>query len=87
MGKQSSYDEPPQYTFFKVAPKQSSTSAAAGSGSGAVSTVNSPGKCVHLRTELFTELEKLENLFKQGSLTREQCDELKKSIMGDIKRL
>lgn len=88
MGKQSSYDDPPQYTFFKVATKRSSMPAvAAGSSSVSVATVNSPGKRVHLRTELFTQLEKLEGLCKQGSLTREQCDELKKSIMGDIERL
>jgi len=85
MGKQSSYDEPPHYTFFKVAPKKSSSSSVV--GPGAVSTANSPGKRVHLRTELFTQLEKLEGLFRQGSLTREQCDELKNSIMGDIKKL
>ena len=84
MGKQSSYDEPPQYTFFKVAPKKSSSSAVV--GPGAVSA-NFPGKHVHLRTELFTQLEKLEGLFRQGSLTREQCDELKNSIMGDITKL
>ena len=83
MGKQTSYDEPPQYTFFKVAPRSSSATIR----SGVVSTMNSPGKRVHLRTELFTQLEKLEGLFKQGSLTKEQCDELKKSIMGDIKKL
>ena len=86
MGKQTSYDEPPQYTFFKGAPKKS-TSATLGSGAVSQATINSPGKRVHLRTELFIQLEKLEGLFKQGSLTREQCDELKKSIMGDIKKL
>ena len=85
MGKQTLYDEPPQYTFFKVAPRKASSSATI--RSGVVSTMNSPGKRVHLRTELFTQLEKLEGLFKQGSLTKEQCDELKKSIMGDIKKL
>ena len=84
MGKQSSYDKPPQYTFFKVAPKKLSSSAVV--GPGAVSA-NSPGKRVHLRTELFTQLEKLEGLFRQSSLIREQCDELKNSIMGDIKKL
>ena len=86
MGKQSSYDEPPQYTFFKVAPKKSSSSAAV--EPGAVSTVNSPGKRVRLRTELFTQHEKLEGLFRQGSkVTREQCDELKNNIMADIRKL
>ena len=48
---------------------------------------NSHGECVHLRTELFTQLEKLEDLYEKGCVTKEQCDELKKSIMGDIKGL
>ena len=48
---------------------------------------SSPGKRVHLRTELFTQLEKLEGLYEKGCVTKEQCDELKKSIMGDIKGL
>ena len=64
--------------------KKSSSSAVV--GPGAVSA-NFLGKRVHFRTELFTQLEKLEGLFRQGSLTREQCDELKNSIMGDIKKL
>ena len=55
MGKQTS-----QHTFFKVAPRKASSSATI---SGVVSTMNSPGKRVHLRTELFTQLEKLEGLF------------------------
>ena len=69
MGKQSSYDDPPPYTFFKVAPKKSSRTTSAMFESGP-SAIHSPGKRVHLRTELFTQLD--------------QCDELKRSIMGDI---
>ena len=91
MGKHTSYDVPPQYTFFKSAPNASTSEKSSASTSGSVSTSNtvtsSPGKRVHLRTELFTQLEKLEGLYEKGCVTKEQCDELKKSIMGDIKGL
>ena len=53
MGKQTTYDEPPQYTFFKGVPKKS-TSATLGSGAVSQATINSPGKCVHLQSYLLS---------------------------------
>ena len=88
MGKQSSYDEAPNYTFFRnvSVSKKTSTSAPSQPVTSTPAT-QSPGKRVRLRTELFTQLEKLEGLFEKGSITKEQCEDLKKTIMGDIKEL
>ena len=88
MGKQSSYDEAPNYTFFRNVSVSTKTSTSAPSQPvTSTPATQSPGKRVRLRTELFTQLEKLEGLFEMGSITNEQCEDLKKTIMGDIQEL
>ena len=79
MGKHASYDDPPNYSFFKDQGKDKVKSS--------VSATPSPIKRVQLRTELFTQLEKLGSLFDKGSLTKEQFEELKHNVLGDIKEL
>lgn len=79
MGKHASYDDPPNYSFLKDRGKDKVKSS--------VSATPSPIKRVQLRTELFTQLEKLGSLFDKGSLTKEQFEELKHNVLGDIKEL
>ena len=79
MGKHASYDDSPNYSFFKDRGKDKVKSS--------VSATPSPIKRVQLRTESFTQLEKLGSLFDKGSLTKEQFEELKHNVLGDIKEL
>lgn len=79
--KHSSCDEPPAYSFFKNRAKSKPATAPT------ASAMPSPIKRVQLRTELFTQLEKLGGLFDKGSLTQEQFEELKQNVLGDIKEL
>ena len=82
IGRHTSHEEPPNFPFFRQLKKETSGSRIAPSATGV-----SPGKRVHLRTELFTKLEKLSHLCDSGSIMKEQHEELKKSIMDDIKEL
>ena len=87
VGRHSSYDEPPDFPFFKR-PKNDKHSGASVSGtSSAVSTAaDSPTKRVGLRAQCIDQLSKWHALLIAGGIDQQQYDELKDTILGDIKK-
>ena len=93
IGKQQSYDEPPNYPFFvgqKEDGNKSNITHAHGSDAGTHSTssvdisVISPGKCINLRTECIQQLQQLGELLEKGNITHEQYEKLQSAILNDI---
>lgn len=85
VGKHSSYDEPPDFPFFNR-PKQKNKEA----GPSVVqpktsSSANSPTKRVGLRAQCIDQLSKWHALLVAGGIDQAQYDELKDTILGDIK--
>ena len=100
VGKYFSYDEPPDFPFFKqrkekrIDAQQSSVSTDSGStaSTSSLSTstalvCNSPSKCVGLRTQCIDQLSKWHSLLNTGAIDQAQYDELKEAILGDIKKM
>ena len=100
MGKHSSYDEPPDFPFFKK-PKDKIKNAVATSADAATSSVattiavttaatvaaNSPTKRVGLRAQCIDQLSKWHALLTAGAIDQSQYEDLKETILGDIKKM
>lgn len=97
IGKHESREEPPNYPFFKGR-KRKDTSHTDRSTSPSSSpkpqpsqctavTGISPGKRIHLRTELIEQLGKLGTLLEKGNITQEQYGTLKSVVLEDITRV
>ena len=95
MGKHSSYDEPPDYPFFKK-PKEKIKNAVTATSSDATTSpaatslslgANSPTKRVGLRAQCIDQLSKWHALLTAGAIDQVQYDELKETILGDIKKM
>ena len=71
--KHDSLDVPPNKPFFG---KKKSTDAVA----------VSPGKRINLRSECITQLDKWHQLKERGVISKEQYEELQKTILTDIKK-
>lgn len=96
IGKQHSYDEPPNFPFFvgrrkdisKNNAARDSLSADAHSSSTTTSTTStsviSPGKRINLRTECIQQLQRLGELLEKGNITHEQYEKLQSNILSDI---
>ena len=89
VGKHHSYDEPPDYPFFKkhkerINHASPNTSVAATSTS---SVANSPTKRFGLRAQCIDQLSKWHALLTAGGIDQAQYDELKETILGDIKKM
>lgn len=89
-GKWSSYDPPPELPFFKKSkgkekPKEnpSNTSSSGASGSAA----GSPTKRLNLRMQCIDQLSKWHVLLESGAITQSQYEELKSTILDDIKHM
>ena len=96
VGKHSSYDEPPDFPFFKKRKEKRSDAQRSGSSSDSGSTAtissmststNSPSKRVGLRTQYIDQLSKWHSLLNTGAIDQAQYDELKEAILGDIKKM
>lgn len=97
VGKHSSYDEPPDFPFFKKRKEKRSDaqqssvltdSASTSSLSTSTASVcNSPSKRVGLRTQCIDQLSKWHSLLNTGAIDQAQYDELKEAILGDIKKM
>lgn len=86
VGKHSSYEEPPDFPFFKKCKKKVQINdKVAASPSGP--TCNSPSKRVGLRTQCIDQLSKWHELLNAGAIDQTQYDELKETILGDIKKM
>jgi len=72
MGKHNSYDAPPNKPFFG---KQSQPN-----------TVSSPGKRIQLRTQCIDQLTKWHRLMEDQVISKEEYQEMHKTIMSDIKK-
>ena len=70
--KHDSLDVPPNKPFFG---KKKSTDAVA----------VSPGKRINLRSECITQLDKWHQLKERGVISKEQYEELQKTILTNIK--
>ena len=80
-GKHSSVDEPPDLPFFTGRKKSGSTSQCDTTSSG------SPTKRLSLRTECINQLSKWHSLLQGGAISQDQYDEMKDTIMEDMKSM
>ena len=84
-GKHSSMDAPPDLPFFtgrkKSGSQCDSPSTTTSSGS------RSPTKRLNLRTECIDQLSKWHSLLQGGAISQDQYDEMKDTIMEDMKSM
>ena len=92
MGKHTSYDTPPDKPFWrarKVTPMNSSSSnTSAGQHTPSVSSVVtiSPGKRINLRGQCVEQLSRLHELLEKGAIDKAVYDEMKESIMTEVRK-
>ena len=83
-GKHSSMDAPPDLPFFtgrKKSGSQCDSPSTTSSGS------RSPTKRLNLRTECINQLSKWHSLLQGGAISQDQYDEMKDTIMEDMKSM
>uniref|UniRef100_A0A1X7SGI6 Uncharacterized protein n=1 Tax=Amphimedon queenslandica TaxID=400682 RepID=A0A1X7SGI6_AMPQE len=73
MKKHDSYEAPPNKPFFGV--KQSSSQS-----------VTSPGKRIELRTHCIDQLTKWHKLLEDGIISKDEYEDMHKTIMNDIRK-
>ena len=85
----ASLGEAPNKPFFTHGRKRSSEDNASTEtpATQKQSSIASPGRKVHVRTELIDQLDKFHKLKKSGALSPTEDDELRSSILSDIKNL
>lgn len=83
MGKHHSYDNPPDYPYFKGNKRSRRKSADSGDELPRSPTF-SPCKKVQIRSECIDQLQKWHNLLEKGGISKEQYEELQKTIMADM---
>ena len=85
----ASLDEPPNKPFFTRGRKRSSEDNASTEtpATKKPSSIASPGRKVRVRTELIDQLDKFHKLKESGALSLTEYDELRSSILSDIKNL
>ena len=82
----NSLDNPPDKPFFTR--KHSAESAQSVVSKKPTSTGGiSPGKRVNIRSELIDQLKKCQDLIDSGTISKEVFDELRLTILADIKKL
>ena len=80
MGKCDSIEQPPDKPFFRGRKGTSTPEPTAVVGV-------SPGKKVNMRSQLIEQLQKWYQLLDTGAITQVQYDQLKETVMKDIKEL
>ena len=80
MNKHNSYDNAPDKPFWKV---KAADNKQKSSTSGC--TV-SPSKRVNLRGQCVTQLLQLHQLLERGGISKEQYDDMKATIMGEVNK-
>ena len=86
-GKHSSMDEPPDLPFFTGRKKVSGSRCDDPSTSSSDSGSRSPTKRLNLRTECINQLSKWHSLLQGGTISQDQYDEMKDTIMEDMKSM
>ena len=86
MGKHSSYNEPPDFPFFRGSKKTASDHGSPDGDKKSVAnqSVDSPTKRLGFRTQCIDLLTNWHRLYESGAITKEQ---LKDTILGDIKAI
>ena len=82
-GQYSSYDEPPNFPYFKMPGSKSFQSTSVVKDTEK-SQAMSPGKRIHRRGECIQQLDQWFHLREKGVISSEQYEQLKTSILGDI---
>ena len=86
MGKHTSLDEPPDKPYFRGCKRPNNEQGASGCTKTRVVS-SSPGRKVSMRTELIDQLEKWNQLRTSGMIDENEYQELRKTIIIDIKEL
>lgn len=84
MKKHGSFDEPPDYPFFRGNKKAEAVTSDTGPVSDKVIEV-SPIKRLSMRTMLIEQLEKCVGLLEKGGLSQSEYSELQQCILKDIR--
>lgn len=79
MKKHSSYDVPPNKPFWKTSKRKVPSSST-------TEITVSPSKRVNLRGQCVQQLLQLHELLEKGGISKEQYDEMQKSIMDEVKK-
>ena len=82
-GQYSSYDELPNFPYFKM-PGSKSFKSTSVANDAEKSQAMSPGKRIHRCSECIQQLDQWFHLLEKGVISKEQYEELKASITGDI---
>ena len=86
----TSLDEPPNKPFFTRGRKRSNAECSTGVETPATKkppSIDSPGRKVRVHAELIDQLDKFHKLKESGVLSSTEYDELRSSILSDIKNL
>ena len=86
MGKHDSYEEPPDKPFFRGR-KRSIASSSEMQCEEPTPIGMSPGKKATIRSKLIDQLQKWYELLETGAISQIQYNELKETILSDIKQL
>lgn len=87
VSKHSSYEEPPDFPFFKKCKEKVQVKDKVAASPSGSTMSNSPSKRVGLRTQCIDQLSKWHELLNAGAIDQTQYDELKETILGDIKKM
>jgi len=93
MKKHSSYESPPNLPYFKLPKTKKKTKGSettadeepAEDQQTSTCTTISPSKRVGLRSECIKQLDQWHTLLEKGGITKDQYDELQKTIFDDIR--
>ena len=85
MKKHESFDNPPNYPFFRGYKRQAQDKASPSSFGSQTPAAISPGRRLNMRSELIDQLGKCVNLFEKGALSHDEYQDMQKTIVTEIK--
>lgn len=85
LGKHDSYETPPNLPYFRKSSDHSKKNKP--QKPQPMEIRSSPSKRLGLHGDCIEQLSKWYNLLEKGAISRQQYDELKEAIMGDISKL
>ena len=87
MKKHESFDNPPNYPFFRGYKRQAWDKASPFCFGNQTPAAISPGRRLNMRSELIDQLDKFHRLLESGALSSAEYNELRSTILTDIKNL